>query len=122
MQEMKLKREDKKKDVSRELSQTTAAIRNLFGRCFNSMRVKPVFNGHKDNAALMEVLEFELDVIHIRIADLKDITNEFNTVTATGELPQPPMDNTNSSSVNMKENSGSLTLPNVGSLSLGSRF
>jgi len=85
-------------------------------------RVKPVFNGHKDNAALMEVLEFELDVIHIRIADLKDITNEFNTVTATGELPQPPMDNTNSSSVNMKENSGSLTLPNVGSLSLGSRF
>ena len=41
------------------------------------IRVKPVFNGHKDNAALMEVLEFELDVIHIRIADLKDITNEF---------------------------------------------
>jgi hypothetical protein len=36
---MKAKREDKKKDVSRELSQTIAAIKNLFGRCFNSMRL-----------------------------------------------------------------------------------
>ena len=95
---MKSKREDKKKDVSRELSQTIAAIKNLFGRCFNSMRlvvalsflkitlftnssprrVKPVFNGHKDSAPLMDILEFELDVIHIRIADLKDIAAEFN--------------------------------------------
>ena len=35
-----------------------------------------MFNGHKDNAALMDILEFELDVIHIRIADLKDIAFE----------------------------------------------
>ena len=35
-----------------------------------------MFNGHKDNAALMDILEFELDVIHIRIADLRDISFE----------------------------------------------
>jgi glucose-6-phosphate-specific signal transduction histidine kinase len=56
-EEESLMKEDKKKDISRELSQTTQAIRNLFGRCFNTMRIKPVFAGHKDSTSLLEVLD-----------------------------------------------------------------
>jgi hypothetical protein len=76
-EEESLMKEDKKKDISRELSQTTQAIRNLFGRCFNTMRIKPVFAGHKDSTSLLEVLDYELDIILLRITDLIEISNEY---------------------------------------------
>jgi hypothetical protein len=76
-EEEKLNKEDKKKDISRELSQTTQAIRNLFGRCFTTMRIKPVFAGHKDSASVLEVLDYELDIILMRISDLVEISNEY---------------------------------------------
>lgn len=76
-EEEKLMKEDKKKDISRELSQTTQAIRNLFGRCFTTMRIKPVFAGHKDSTSVLEVLDYELDIILMRISDLVEISNEY---------------------------------------------
>lgn len=79
-----LKVDDKKKDISRELSQTIQAIRNLFGRCFNTMRVKPSFGPHKDSATMMELLDFELDTIGMRIFDLVQIYNEFKAFSSDG--------------------------------------
>lgn len=76
-EEDRLMKEDKKKDISRELSQTTQAIRNLFGRCFTTMRTKPVFAGHKESASMVDVLDFELDIILLRISDLVEISNEY---------------------------------------------
>lgn len=76
-EEEKLQIEGKKKDTSKELSQITAAIRNLFGRCFNTMRIKPVFAGQKETATLSELLDYELDIILLRISDLVEICNDF---------------------------------------------
>lgn len=99
-EEEKRQREDKKKDISRELSQITQAIRNLFGRCFSTMRIKPVFHGqqqHKESASAFELLEFELDIIHLRIADLLEIARDYkqavadaSTSSSAHTLPQPP--------------------------------
>lgn len=89
-EEEKLHREDKKKDVSRELSQVTQAIRNLFGRCFSTMRMKPVFQGQKDSATIQEVLDFELDIIHIRIADLIEICNDYRHQVENAPPPTAP--------------------------------
>jgi hypothetical protein len=95
-EEEKLSKEEKKKDISRELSQTTQAIRNLFGRCFTTMRIKPVFAGHKDATSLMEVLDYELDIILLRITDLVEISNEYKF----------SLENNNSASLgDLKENS-----------------
>ena len=96
-EEEKLQKEGKKKDMSKELSQITAAIRNLFVRCFNTMRIKPVFAGQKDSATLSELLDFELDIILMRISDLVEISNDFKTggwdtlgglTSSTGELKE----------------------------------
>lgn len=95
-EEENLMKEDKKKDISRELSQTTQAIRNLFGRCFTTMRIKPVFAGHKDTPTLLEVLDYELDIIHMRIADLVEISNEYKMGVDSG---------LSASSGDLKENS-----------------
>jgi len=73
----KLMVENKKKDVSREMSQITQSIRNLFGRCYNTMRMKPVFAGRQDSASVSEVLDYELDIILMRISDLVEISNEY---------------------------------------------
>lgn len=96
-EEEKLSKEDKKKDISRELSQTTQAIRNLFGRCFNTMRIKPVFAGHKESAGMLEVLDYELDIILLRISDLVEISNEYKFGVDNGGL--------SASSGDLRENS-----------------
>lgn len=88
-EEEKLRKDDKKKDVSRELSQVTQAIRNLFGRCFSTMRIKPVFQGQKDTASIQEVLDFELDIIHIRISDLIEICNDYRQMMENAPPPAP---------------------------------
>lgn len=95
-EEEKLNKEDKKKDISRELSQTTQAIRNLFGRCFTTMRIKPVFAGQKDSTSMLEVLDYELDIILLRISDLVEICNEYKFAAENG---------LSASSSDLKENS-----------------
>ncbi len=88
-EEEKLQREDKKKDISRELSQITQAIRNLYGRCFSTMRIKPVFAGQKETASVSDLLYHELDIIHIRISDLIEIHSDFKIAMAEA-TPLPP--------------------------------
>lgn len=69
---------DKKKDISREFTQTLQSIKNLYGRCFNTMRVKPMFTNLKENSSLVDVLENEFDLILTRIVDLMEITHEYS--------------------------------------------
>jgi ribosomal protein S20 len=68
---------NKKKDVSREYTQIIEAIRNLYGRCYSTLRVKSVFSGPKDSANIHDVLSVELDFIATRIVDLIEITDEY---------------------------------------------
>lgn len=89
-EDMKLKHDDKIKDVSKELSETIAAIKNLFGRCSANMKSKPIFNGNKEAAQLEEILDFELDIVNIRLVDLKEISTEYKTI-LDSTLPLPPV-------------------------------
>lgn len=98
-EEEKLHRDDKKKDISRELSQVTQAIRNLFGRCFSTMRIKPVFQGQKDTATIQEVLDFELDIIHMRIVDLIEICADYRTMSENAPPPAPALSDLRDNSV-----------------------
>ena len=78
-EEETLMRENKKKDVSREFTQTIQAIRNLFGRCYSTMSVNSIFAGPRENTmSLTEVLDMQLDVISARMVDLIEITQEYN--------------------------------------------
>jgi hypothetical protein len=97
----KLQVEDKKKDVSREMSQITQSIRNLYGRCYNTMRIKPVFTGQKDSATLTELLDYELDIILMRISDLVEISSEhkFSVENSAGSITAPSLDLKESSTV-----------------------
>jgi len=97
----KLQVEDKKKDVSREMSQITQSIRNLYGRCYNTMRIKPVFTGQKDSATLTELLDYELDIILMRISDLVEISSEhkFSAENSAGSITAPSLDLKESSTV-----------------------
>jgi hypothetical protein len=93
-------KENKKKDVSREFTQIIQSIRNLYGRCHSTMRVKSVFSGPKDVLNLSDVLDTELDLISTRIVDLIEITNEFKS-----EAYLQDYNNTGSLSVISTENS-----------------
>lgn len=73
--EKNLKEEDKKA-VVRESGQVVQAIRNIFARCESSMRIKPQQTASRDDG-LSELLAFNLDVIHARILDLKEICEEY---------------------------------------------
>ncbi len=68
--------QDKSKDIARETSQVIQTIRNIFSRCQATMRNKiNIVSANKD-ASMHEQLIFNLDVIHARISDLIEITNE----------------------------------------------
>lgn len=69
--------QDKKKHVSREFSQVTQAIRNLFSRCQASVRNRAVFAANKESSSIHEVLSFSLDLIHARVVDLIEISSEY---------------------------------------------
>lgn len=70
---------NKKKDVSREYTQILQSIRNLYGRCHSTMKVKSVFSGPKENSIISDVLTAELDFIETRIGDLIEITKEYKS-------------------------------------------
>jgi len=112
-----LKVDDRKKDISRELSQTIQAIRNLFGRCFNTMRVKPSFGPHKDTATVMELLDYELDTIGMRIFDLVQIYNEFKSssdgASTTGVHHLNSMTGGGSSSTSELKDHSALSTPTI---------
>lgn len=111
---MKLEEEDmlmlenKKKDISRELSQTTQAIKNLFLRCYNTMRIKPTFVPNKDTATMIDILDYDLETICMRVSDLVQISMEYKQYIDSGG--QFSILNSNSmsggmSTIDLKENS-----------------
>lgn len=71
------KSEDKKKNVSKELSQTIQGIKNLYQRCYTSLRNKPQFNGNRETASLSDIIKYELDVCEMRISDLREMQMEY---------------------------------------------
>lgn len=83
----KLTRENKAKHVSREGSQSSQSIKNLFGRCVYTMRIKPVFSGNKETATAVEMRDYELDIIKLRIADLIDICHDFKNYVDNTPVP-----------------------------------
>jgi seryl-tRNA synthetase len=72
---------NKKKDVSREFTQIIQSIKNLYGRCQSTMRVKSVFSDIKDSSNfsnnLKDILFSELELIATRMIDLEEIYEEF---------------------------------------------
>ncbi len=56
------------------------------------MRIKPVFAGQKETASISELLDYELDIIHIRIADLIEICADYRQAAAepSSAPPHPP--------------------------------
>ena len=78
-------RANKKKDISRELTQIIQSVRNLYTRCYNNMRVKPVFNGPKENIVIDDILNFELDVILMKMSDLVEISADYKLYLGGGD-------------------------------------
>ncbi len=94
---LKLTRENKAKHVSREGSQSGQSIKNLFGRCVSTMRIKPVFSGNKETATANELVDYELDLIKMRISDLVEISKDYKYSLEHTQLP--PIPNLNEGSV-----------------------
>ena len=112
-EEENISRVNKKKDVSREFTQIIQAIRNLYGRCLSTMRVKPMFTGQRENSNLSDMLDQELDLILTRIIDLIEITEEYQTdvnggssYASSGGLP-------NASSIILGEKESMTSLPTM---------
>jgi chromosome segregation ATPase len=69
---------DKKKGVSTEFTQIIQAIRNLYARCYATMKVKStLISGAKESTGLFDTLDNNLEVIQSRIKDLMEIVNEY---------------------------------------------
>jgi len=72
--------EDKRKDISRDYSQVAQAIKNLYTRCLATARTKTsMVNQNHATGTIAQNLEDELDVMHYRLSDLIEITDEFRT-------------------------------------------
>ena len=66
------------KSVQQDYGAVETAIKNIFTRCLTTMRQSPLFPPAA-NASFMEVMEYDLDVIHTRLEDLIDISNGFKS-------------------------------------------
>jgi tagatose-1,6-bisphosphate aldolase len=70
--------EDRKKDLSRELSEVSSSIKNMFTRCTSTVKSKQLFSNNRDASLLAEVLEYNLEIIMARVIDIKEIKKEFS--------------------------------------------
>ena len=68
--------EDRKKDLSREISEVASSIKNMFLRCQSTVKSKQIFSKMKDTGSLSETLTHNLDVILARITDLREMKRE----------------------------------------------
>eukprot|EP00605_Chrysophyceae_sp_TOSAG23-4_P002510 GSChrysophyteH1.ASY1.ANO1.2773.1 assembled CDS len=85
---------DKEKSVQQEWGAVEGAIRNIYSRCCATMRNMPLFPPAA-NAPIMEVLEFDLDVMWTRITDLIDIKEEYKSEsTYAGNLAEMSLSTT----------------------------
>lgn len=71
--------EDRKKDLSRELSEVALSIRNMFSRCQSTMKSKQILSNNRESSVLSEVMASNLEVIVARLVDLKEIKKEYST-------------------------------------------
>ncbi len=80
---------DKEKSVQQEWGAVEGAIRNIYSRCCATMRNQPLFPPPA-TASLMEVLEFDLDVMWTRIVDLISIRQDYRPSDSTvlGDLAE----------------------------------
>ena len=67
---------DQKKNVQQEYGAVETATKNIFSRCVTTMRNSPLFPPGA-GASFLEVVEYQLDVIHTRLEDLMDISADF---------------------------------------------
>ncbi len=68
---------NKVKNMQQEYGAVKGAINNIYIRCCSTMRNQPLFPP-ASTASVEEVLDFDLDVMHVRIRDLLDIRDEYN--------------------------------------------
>lgn len=70
--------EDRKKDLSREISEVSSSIKNMFLRCQSTVKSKQMFSKMKDSGNSAETLIHNLDVILARITDLREMKREYD--------------------------------------------
>jgi hypothetical protein len=75
---------EKVKSVQQEWGGVETAIKNIFNRCVSTMRNQPLFPPKAD-APILEVLQYDLEVIGQRIEDLIDITRDFSNGVSYGD-------------------------------------
>lgn len=79
-EEEKQNLEDRQKNMSRELSQISEAIRNLYSRCMTTMRNKQTtMLATKEHTSTKDLLEYNLEIIHFRLKDLIEIRKDYET-------------------------------------------
>lgn len=111
VEEDKCHDEDKKKNISRESSQLTSAIENIFQRCQASMRQKVIIGSGKEQLTIPELLDAELDIIHARVVDLLEISQEFileSDVSLNGGLNNELKDASNSTTISKLDSKSQL--------------
>mmetsp|Transcript_24552 Transcript_24552/g.24794 ORF Transcript_24552/g.24794 Transcript_24552/m.24794 type:complete len:376 (+) Transcript_24552:144-1271(+) len=112
-EEEKNLQEESKKNIVRETGQVVQAIKNIFARCQATMRIKPQIVQNRDND-LSDLLAFDLDVVHARILDLKEICDEFKTAATVAAANNVLDHNMN------KYESGQLQQNDIGGVSVSS--
>ena len=70
--------EDRKKGLSREISEVASSIKNMFLRCQSTVKSKQIYSKTKESGNLAETLIHNLDVILARITDLREMRKEFD--------------------------------------------
>lgn len=71
--------DDRSKNVARETSQVVQSIKNVYARCQATMRNKPQVQPPNKESNMYDLLTSNLDVIHARIMDLIEISNEYKS-------------------------------------------
>jgi hypothetical protein len=66
------------KSVQQEYGAVETAIKNIYARCLATMRNSPLFPP-ASTASFMEVMQYQLDVIHTRVEDLIDINSDYKS-------------------------------------------
>lgn len=97
------------KSVQQEYGAVETAIKNIFTRCVTTMRQSPLFPPSA-TASFLEVMEYDLDVIHTRLEDLIDISSDFKSgsslLMSSDALDGGPSQSTHASAATSKAGPG----------------
>jgi chromosome segregation ATPase len=109
---------DQKMNVQQEYGAVETAVKNIFSRCVTTMRNSPLFPPGA-NATFLEVVKYQLDVIHTRLEDLIHISDGFKAGGATIQDASAVLDGGQSQSTHAsggKSKGGDLTGASIASL------